>query len=102
MKFGMLLRFDGHTHFILSSQYSEARTLLVLFHQEKNFDVGLHSDIYRLISFNFGIIVVTTELYILIPVWMTLSFLQSHSYMRNQKLLQSFFSQLSPINADEI
>ena len=43
----------------------------------------LCSDIYQLISFKPGAIVETTKLFIKIPVWMTLTFIQGHSCMRN-------------------
>ena len=40
----------------------------------------------------------TTEIYILIAVWVTLSFMQGYSWMRNQKLVVLIFSQmLQPI-----
>ena len=39
-------------------------------------------DIYRQISFKLGVMIETNELYILIPKWMTLIFIQGHSCMR--------------------
>ena len=40
--------------------------------------------------FKLSIIIETTKLYTLIPVWMTMMFIQGYSCMRNQKLLCSF------------
>ena len=51
-----------------------------------NLNIGLYSDIYRLISFKFGLMIKTTKLYILILVSMTLTFIQGHSGIRNKKL----------------
>ena len=53
-------------------------------------NVGLHSDIYRPISFKLGMMVEITGLYILISVWMTLTFFQGHSRIRNQKPPRTF------------
>ena len=39
---------------------------------------------YRAISVKLGVMIETTELYILMSVWMTLTFIQGHSCMRNQ------------------
>ena len=38
------------------------------------------------ISVKVGIMIETGELYILIPVWLTLTFIHGHSFMRNVKL----------------
>ena len=79
IKFSMYLNgMEPHTRFILFIQYSRERTLydyIILL--EKNFNVGLYSDIYRQISFEFSVMIKTTKLYILISVWMTLTFIQS-------------------------
>ena len=56
-----------------------------------NFNVGLHSDIYRLISFKLSMMIEMTECYILMAVWVTLTFIHGHIGMRNQKLVISFF-----------
>ena len=37
-------------------------------YEEKNFNVGLYSDIYRPISFKLGMMIETTKLYILISI----------------------------------
>ena len=78
MEFGILLRLkcdDPHNYFILSVQYLWERAVLMWFHS-KNFNIGLYSDIYRQISFKHGIIIETSKFYILISVWMTLTFIQ--------------------------
>ena len=56
----------------------------------KKFNIGLYLDIWRPLSFKCGITIGTTELYIFISVWMTLTIIQGHSCMRNQKLLCRF------------
>ena len=57
----------------------------------KRFSVGLYSYIYRLsFLFKFSMMMGTTKLYILISVWMTLTFIQGHSCTRNQKLWYPF------------
>ena len=53
----------------------------------KNFSVGLYSDISWPISFKLGMMIETTELFILTP---DLDFIQGHSCMRNQKCVRSF------------
>ena len=45
----------------------------------KNFNVGLYADIYRPISFNLSMMIEIPKLYILVQVWMTLTFVQGHS-----------------------
>ena len=52
--------------------------------------VGLHWDIYQPISFIRDMMIETTELFILIPVWMTLAFIQDHRFMSNEKMLCCF------------
>ena len=53
---------------------------------KQHFYIGFYSGIYRLISFKLGVMIEITKLYIFILVWMTLTFIQGHSYIRNQKL----------------
>ena len=84
---------EPHYYFILSIQYSRERTLLMDFvrktkkKKKKNtFNIGLFSDIYRPISIKLSIILETTRHYVLISVWMTLTFIQGHIFMSNQKL----------------
>ena len=45
---------------------------------KKAFNVGMHSDIYELIFFNFGVMKDTIGLYIFILVSVVLSFIQGH------------------------
>ena len=78
---------ETHFHFRSSVQYSRETTLLMWFClKNKPFNTGLYSDNYRPISFKLGAMIVTPKLYILISVWVTLTFSQGHSCMRNQKL----------------
>ena len=46
---------------------------------EQHFKVCMVLDIYGQVSFKLGIVIETTELHILIPVRMTLIFIQGHS-----------------------
>ena len=47
-------------------------------------------DIYEPVSFKLGMIIDITELYNLIPVWMTLIFTQGHRVAGKRELVQSF------------
>ena len=92
--------FDVHepqTLSILSIQYSRDRTLLIWFLFKKNFDIGLHSDIYRPISFKLGMMIETTKLYILISVYMTLTLIKGHICVGNQKLCCPFLADVVSI-----
>ena len=79
-------------------QYSRERTLLMCFDKKKKqhthihtcLYIGLYSDIYRPISFKLVMIIETSNLYILIS-WMTLTFLQGHSCIRNKNFGVHFF-----------
>ena len=53
----------------------------------KNFNVGMHSDIYQWIWFKLGMMIDTIVLYILILVYLTLTFIQGHWSVRKQQLL---------------
>ena len=70
---------------ISSDQCSRERTLFMWF-RCRNFNVNLYSDIYGPISFKLRMIE-TTKVYIVISVWMTMTFIQGHSWTRNQKRL---------------
>ena len=50
------------------------------------FKIGLCLDIYEPVSFRFGILIVTTEFYILIPIIMILEFDQGHDVARSWNL----------------
>ena len=80
-----------HTHFSSSSEYSRERTLLLCFNSFFNINIRLYSHIYRAISFKLDIMVETTELYILISVWITLTGIQGHSCIKKIKALESIF-----------
>ena len=49
-------------------------------------NIGLYSDIYRPVSFKLAIMIGTTKFFMLISVWIKLTFIQGHSCMRNQTL----------------
>ena len=53
-------------------------------------NIGLGSDIDVLFSFKLGMVIDITKLYSLIPVWMTLTFIQGRSWLRKQNLVCSF------------
>ena len=71
------------TQFIFFIQYSRERTLLI-WSSEKNLNVGLYSDIYRLISFKFSVMTKITTPYNLISVWNTWTFIQGHSCIKTE------------------
>ena len=52
----------------------------------KKYTISLHLDIYRLISFKFGMMIKTTKLYISISVSIILIFIQGHNCIRNKKI----------------
>ena len=84
-----------HLFYFSPISCSRERTLLVSFVRKSNtnFNVGLDSYIYRLIYFKLGRMIETTKLYILISVWMNLTFIQGHSCMTKQKNLVHVLSQ---------
>ena len=55
---------------------------MVLLKKPKPFNVGLYSDIYGPISFKLNMVIVITRLYILMSVWITLTFTQGHQKLR--------------------
>ena len=83
MKLGVLFRLIGLMNLI----YIFYIVWLIF---KADFNVGLHSDIYLLISFKLCMMMKTTKPYILIPVWMTLIELFAKS-----KASPFIFSQIS-------
>ena len=59
---------------------------------KKSLHVGLYSYIYGPISFKLGVMIMTTKFYVLIAVWMTLTFIQGQRLYK--KSLVSIFSQI--------
>ena len=55
----------------------------------------MHSDTYELIWLKLDLIIDTTELYILILVFWTLTLIQGHGDARKQKVLSNYFLKLS-------
>ena len=96
MEWGLLLRLAGVINHIvvLSCPFNipgrNCPTDMILF--KKNFNFGLYSHICSQISFKLDMMIKTTKLYILISVWMTLTFIQGHSCIRNKKKLWCPFS----------
>ena len=54
---------------------------------KKTFNICFCLDIYRPNFFKLGLMIGTSALYILISVWMILTFIQGHNCARNQKLM---------------
>ena len=52
-------------------------------------------DIYRPISYKHGLVLNTTKLHSLIPVWMTLTIILGHSNIKNQNLCAHFVTSFS-------
>ena len=71
----------------LSEMYWNKKKTAVLFTGSKNFNVGMHSDVYELIWFRFSMITDTIVLYILILVRITLTFTEGHRSMRKKQVL---------------
>ena len=72
-----------HSYYLVYSYSRES----YLCDSEKKIMVGLYSNIYKPIYFKLGMLTETTKSYILISVWITLTFIQVHSFMWKQKLL---------------
>ena len=85
---------DKPSHFVLSDQYSRERTLLSWF-LKGNLIVGLR---WHRFCLKKPLVIDSFELYSLMPVWMTLTFIQGPSCMRKQKSLYSFsFNNLNEV-----
>ena len=98
MECGILLRFVSVINLIFISScpfvVHGREPYLYYFVWKQNLNVGLFSDIWRPIYFKLGMMIRTTKLYMLIPVWITLTFIQGHSCIRNSKTSVSLFSQI--------
>ena len=98
MEFSLLLRLVGVMNLILVFSWpfnkGENPTYMILFvwgfFMFLSLDIDLYSDIYRLVSFKLSMTIETTQLYIFISVWMTFTFIQGHSCMRNQNFCGIF------------
>ena len=99
VEFAILLRLVGVMNLILilshpfSIQGREPNSCDFI-EKRKKINVFLYSDIYGSVSFRLGLMIKITKLYILISVWMTLTFIQGHSCMNNQKILCPFSQKL--------
>ena len=86
MEKGLLLRLVGVMNhilinFMLSICYSRKTTLLVQVRKRtKPFNIGLYSDIYRLISYSLGKMIEVTKLYILILFRITLTIIKIKNF----------------------
>ena len=91
MEFSVLLQFAdvmNQFYLILLIFKRENPTCMILLFEK--IIVGLYWDIYRLIFCQSCITIGTTKLWMLTSVWMTMTFIQSHSCVRYQKLLCPF------------
>ena len=114
MEFGVLLMLVGVAKFIPIFTFSFVclfvRTFCIevrepylcdFLKKQNKKNVGSHSGIYKPIYFKPGLSIETTEVCILISVWVTLVLIQGQGFMRNQKLLRSFSVKLA-VDLDEI
>ena len=83
---------EPHTHFISSIQFSRGvgDTLLMWFREKTTTTTTYKqkttlADIYTPTSFKLGMMIETTKLYISISVWMTLTLIQGHRWLGNDK-----------------
>ena len=60
----------------------------------------MYQDAWKAICFKLGMKLNMTKLYSLIPVWMTLMFIQGHSITGKVELVQSFCCKVAWSNAD--
>ena len=65
----------------------ENPTYVIVCIKKKTFNFGLYWDVYWQISFKLGMTIETTKVYILIPVLMTLTFIQCHMYEKSNIFL---------------
>ena len=77
---------NPHLFFLSSDLYSRGRTQRTWFHQEVLTFWHLQTNFF----FKLDLVMDTTVLFCLIPIWMTLTFIQGHNCMRKQKLPSSF------------
>ena len=92
-----LMWWISYTFYFVHSVYKGEKPTYVISFKTK-FNFGLYSNIFRPISFKLDVMIGPTKFYILISVWMTLTFIRGHSCVRNQKLWcpfsQKFCSQI--------
>ena len=84
---------------VFFAQYSRVRTVLAWFLNYR-LNVILCQDTCELICFKLGLMLNTTELYTLIPVWMTLMFTQDHRVTGKLVLVQSLCCKVAWSNAN--
>ena len=92
---------ESYTHLICPFSIQGREHHVYDFTEGKIFNVCLHSDICRSSCFKFGLMIETAKLYISMSVWMTLTFIRGHCYIRNQELRCPFSRKLK-IDSDEI
>ena len=94
---------ECHTHFSLWDQHLRESKILVIHWEKKEtkkISVGLCLDINKKTFSKLGLMIDITEFYRLIPVWITLTFIQGHRYGKAKSLI-IFLASFS-INLDEI
>ena len=80
--------YEPCAHLIWSDKYSRKgiRNLTCVISGKEGLALTCFLDIFRLIYFKFCVLIETAKLYILMLVWMTLTFMQGYSLVRNQIL----------------
>ena len=68
----------------------------------KQLNIDLYLDMYKRIFLQIGLVIEINILYIMISVWMSLTFIHGHSSMRIQRLLCLFSRRKIAVELDEI
>ena len=72
----------------------------VIFWKKTMFNIIMCQDTFEPICFKLGMMLNTTKLYILIPVWMTLMFIQGHRVTGNLEFVESICCQVAWSNSN--
>ena len=99
MEFGILLRYVGVILILILSHLIsvQGREPYSCDFVQKKFNIDLHLDIYWPVSFKLCMMTEKSELYILIPVWMTLIIIQGHNHWRKSETSVLIFLQISQL-----
>ena len=89
--FGPIPKENALRHWLFYKLRNQQRRIHSIIGFTCGFTISVISCSYKLISFKLCMMIEAIKLYILISVWMILTFIQGHSCMRNQKLLCIFF-----------
>ena len=89
-----------HTLFISTDQYARKKTLCRCFRKRKKKIRVAGFDLYGPVSFKLEMMMDTRKLYTLRPVWIALTFIQDHSYLKSKHFWAQFLAN-SFFNLDE-